>query len=79
MSIFLGAIQKPYPYHYLLLDRHLDLESTLIPLKSIVKENKRLEPLVIGKNGEQIGQIYAQDARMLRALGNVRTAIMASL
>ena len=42
----------------------IDLENTLIPLKDVVKENKRLEPLKIGKNRAEIEELYAESPTM---------------
>lgn len=42
----------------------IDIENTLIPLKPIVKENERLEPLKIGKNTREIEEIYAKSPVM---------------
>jgi hypothetical protein len=57
----------------------IDMENTLIPLKDVVIENNRLEPMKIGKNRAEIDELYAESPRMLRALGNVRTALLASI
>ena len=56
--------------HLLLKDRIvvIDMEETLIPLKDIVIENKRLEPLKIGKNTREIEELYAESPRLLRDL-----------
>ena len=43
----------------------IDMENALIPLKDVVIENKRLEPLKIGIDTTEIEQIYAQSPRML--------------
>jgi len=53
--------------HLLLKDRiiRIDMENTLIPLKAVAKENKRLEPLKIGKNTREIELLYAQSPKML--------------
>lgn len=42
----------------------IDLEHTLIPLKDVVKENKRLEPLKIGLNRAEIEELYAKSPTM---------------
>lgn len=54
--------------HLLLKDRIvvIDMEETLIPLKDVVSENKRLEPLKIGKNTREIEELYSKSPRMLR-------------
>lgn len=44
----------------------IDMENALIPLKDVVKENKRLEPLKIGRNSREIEQLYAKSSSMLR-------------
>ena len=56
--------------HLLLKDKIvvIDMENTLIPLKDVVKENKRLEPLMKGKNSREIEQLYAKSSSMLRDL-----------
>ena len=46
----------------------IDMEKTLIPLKDVVIENKRLEPMKIGKNSREIDEIYSKSASMLRDL-----------
>src|SRR3989344_725465 len=53
--------------HLLLTDKNLviDTENTLLPLKDVVAENKRLEPLKIAKNKGQIESIYLQSPKML--------------
>ena len=43
----------------------IDMENTLIPIKDVVQENKRLEPLKIGKNSREIEQLYAKSSSML--------------
>ena len=48
----------------------IDMENTLIPLKDVVKENKRLEPLKKGKNEMEIEEIYSKSPRMLPGLGS---------
>jgi len=54
--------------HLLLKDKIvvIDMENTLIPLKDVVQENKRLEPLNIGKNSLEIEQLYAKSSSLLR-------------
>ena len=57
--------------HLLIKDRTLviDVENTLFPLKplkDVATENKRLEPLKIGKNKGQIESIYLKSPTMLR-------------
>ena len=54
--------------HLLLKDRIavIDMEETLIPLKDVVIENKRLEPLKIGKNEAEIEELYSKSPRLLR-------------
>ena len=42
----------------------IDLENTLIPLKDVVKENKRLEPLKIGLNSREIEELYSESPVM---------------
>ncbi len=42
----------------------IDVENTLIPLKDVVVENKRLEPLKIGKNAREIEEIYEKSPVM---------------
>ena len=42
----------------------IDLENTLIPLKGVVDENRRLEPLKIGLNRGEIEELYAKSPRM---------------
>ncbi len=56
--------------HLILKDKivMIDMENTLIPLKDIVKENKRLEPLKIGRNTSEIEGLYAESPRMLPGL-----------
>jgi len=43
----------------------IDIENTLIPIKALAKEERRLEPLKIGKNEIEIEQIYTQSPRLL--------------
>ena len=43
----------------------IDMENTLIPMKAVSWEAKRLEPLKIGKNTREIEELYAQSPRML--------------
>ena len=52
--------------HLLLKDRivGIDMENTLIPLKDIVVENNRLEPLKIGKNTREIEELYSKSPVM---------------
>ena len=54
--------------HLSITDKNLviDIENTLLPIKDVVAENKRLEPLKIGKTKGQIEGIYLQSPRMLR-------------
>jgi len=56
--------------HLLLKDKIvvIDMENTLIPIKDVVKENKRLEPLKIGKNSREIEELFEKSPRMLRGL-----------
>lgn len=42
----------------------IDMENTLIPLKDVVAENKRLEPLKIGLNRAEIEELYAKSPTM---------------
>lgn len=42
----------------------IDIENTLIPLKDVVVENKRLEPLKIGKNEAEIEELYSKSPVM---------------
>ena len=51
----------------------IDLENTLIPLKDVVKENKRLEPLKIGLNRAEIEELYAKSPVMQALLDDFRT------
>ena len=44
----------------------IDMENTLIPMKAVSRESKRLEPLKIGKNTREIEELYAKSPRMLR-------------
>ena len=48
----------------------IDMENTLIPLKDVVVESKRLEPQKVGMNTTQIGELYAKSPRMLGSLGS---------
>lgn len=54
----------------------IDLENTLIPIKSLVKENKRLEPLVFGKNRVEIHEIYSKSDTMLRGLDSNQDSML---
>ena len=44
------------------------MEKTLIPIKDVVIENNRLEPMKIDKNRAEIEELYAKSPRMLRDL-----------
>ena len=54
----------------------IDMENTLIPLKDVVQENKRLEPLKIGKNRAEIEELYSKSPRMLRDLDSNQDNIL---
>lgn len=45
------------------------LQAYTIPLKTVADENKRLEPLKIGKNTREIEQIYAQSPNIAPGFG----------
>jgi len=44
----------------------IDLKNTLMPMRAVSEEEKRLEPLKIGKNKLEIEKIYSQSPRLLR-------------
>ncbi|HOW12831.1 MAG TPA: zinc ribbon domain-containing protein, partial [Candidatus Pacearchaeota archaeon] len=52
----------------LLKDRKITIEteSTLVPIKAISKEDKRLEPLKIGKYKAELVELYSKSPKMLR-------------
>ena len=52
------------------------MEETLIPLKDVVIENKRLEPLKIGKNEAEIEELYSKSPRLLRGLDSNQDIIL---
>ena len=64
--------------HLLLKDKIavIDMEETLIPLKDVVIENKRLEPLKIGKNEAEIEELYSKSPRLLRDLDSNQDNIL---
>ncbi len=64
--------------HLILTDKivKIDMENTLIPLKDIVQENKRLEPLKIGKNSREIEALYASNSTMLRDLDSNQDTVL---
>jgi len=44
----------------------IDTENTLVPIKEISSEDKRLEPLKIGKNKAELVELYSKSPKMLR-------------
>ena len=46
----------------------INTQNTLIPIQALSTEDKRLEPLKIGKNTKEIMELYSKSPRMLRGL-----------
>lgn len=61
-------ILSKFGSNLLLKDRMIliDTENTLIPMKEVANQEKRLETVKTGKNEMEIEQIYAQSPEMLR-------------
>ncbi|MDD2731676.1 MAG: hypothetical protein PHI53_00580 [Candidatus Pacebacteria bacterium] len=44
----------------------ISTENTLIPMRKLSAEDKRLEPLKIGKNRAELVELYSKSPKMLR-------------
>ena len=42
----------------------INMENTLIPLKDVSTENRRLEPLKMGRNRAELEELYAESPKM---------------